>query len=362
MKICIFNINAYSVFNPSSTAPIGGTEVQLSFLAEFFSEKFQTSFITGDWGQDKVETCRRLEIYKAFSLKKNVLNYLQAPFSLWRSLSDVNADVYIASSAGIEIGIIALFCKIYRKKFIYRTAHEWDCTGEYVSKHVLLGPFFEYGLKYADVVVAQNLEHADLLRKNYGITAEVIKNAWPVSFFDSVKKDNILWVGRCERWKNPDMFLKIADRFPEYSFVMICVKTNTEFFMDIRQRVATIKNITFIEGVPFSEIQTYFDKAKAFIGTSEYEGFPNTYLQACLGGTPIVSYKVNPGNFITENNLGYCADGDFEKMIDQIRKSSQDQDDWNEKSKNAFKYVKENHDIDIVGRQWEALIYRVIKK
>lgn len=362
MKICIFNINAYSVFNPSSTAPIGGTEVQLSFLAEFFSEKFQTSFITGDWGQDKVEICRRIEIYKAFSLKKNVLNYLQAPFSLWRSLSDVNADVYIASSAGMEIGIIALFCKIYRKKFIYRTAHEWDCTGEYVSKHALLGPFFEYGLKYADGVVAQNLEHASFLKKNYGIIAEVIKNAWPVLLSKSVNKEDILWVGRCERWKNPDVFLKIVKQFPEYSFTMICVRTNMEFFVEMRRIAKEFQNITFIEGVPFSAVQAYFDKAKLFIGTSEYEGFPNTYLQACLGSTPIMSYKVNPDDFITKNNVGYCAGGDFETMINQIRRILQDKRDWEEKSKNAFKYVKENHDISIVGKQWTDLIYKILKK
>ena len=53
-KICFVNINAYSLFNPDSNAPIGGTEVQLFTLANCLKKYFDTSFIVGNWGQKKM--------------------------------------------------------------------------------------------------------------------------------------------------------------------------------------------------------------------------------------------------------------------------------------------------------------------
>ena len=361
MKICIFSINAYSVFNPSSDAPIGGTEVQLAFLANFFSSQIKTSFITGDWGQRVIEEIEGIKIYRAFSLKRSFLNYLGAPFLLWRALNLADADIYLASSAGMEIGIISLFCKIKRRKFIYRTAHEWDCTGEYILKHIVAGRFFKYGLVHSDRVIAQNLEHAHLLKKNYGILVEVIKNAWMITPIELKEKNGILWVGRCERWKNPSLLLKIAEKLHQYQFIMICPKQkhNLNYFEKIKRKAKSLPNMTFIDFVPFFEIQGYFNSVALFIGTSQYEGFPNTYLQACIGSTPIVSYKVNPDNFINENNVGYCADGDLEKMIDQINRLLHDEKDWNKKSENALQYAKENHDINIVGEQWKKLLEKI---
>lgn len=362
MKICFFNLQAYSLFNPASKALIGGTEVQLYYLAKFLAKENEVSFVTGDWGQDKVEVFERVRIYKSISLAKNILNYIKAPFVIWSVLKKVNADVCIASSAGTEIGIIALFCKFNNKKFIYRTAHDWDCTGEFIEKHGIFGRLFQYGLTRASAVVAQNNDHASKLSKNYKISATVIKNALEVLGSDKKEKHHILWVARCAKWKNPNILLKIAKQFPNYPLVMICPGLDDKFFKKIRDEALSLENVRFIKKVSFSEIQKYYNEAKLFIGTSEYEGFPNTYLQACLGSTPIVSYKVNPDNFITENNLGYCADGDFIKMIEQIKKILLDNNDWEEKSKNAFRYVKENHDIDVIGELWKDLIYKLLKK
>lgn len=364
MKICFFNLNAYSIFNKESGASIGGTEIQLFLLSQHMSknDNINVSFITGDWGQGDHETHGKVTVYKSISLQKRFINYLKAPFIVWNKLRKINADVYIASSAGIEIGIISLFCLLSKKKFIYRTAHDMDCSGEY-SKQGVAGKIYDFGIKNANLVVTQTENNRLILQENYGIEAVVVKNAYNIPIKKELNKENyILWVSRCEKWKNPIMALNIAASLPKYMFTMICNKQKyqEELFLKIKNKVAKLGNINFIERVPFDQIQSYYDKATLFIGTSEYEGFPNTYLQACIGGTPIVSYKVNPDNFITENNLGYCADGDLIKMIEQIKKILLDKNDWKVKSENAYRYVKENHDIDIVGKQWKKLIYKLL--
>lgn len=359
MKICFFNLQAYSLFNSKSDAKIGGTEVQLYHLAKYFAKDNDVSLVTGDWGQKDVEVIDGIKIYKSASLKKNLLNYVRAPFAFWIALKRASADVYIASSAGAEIGIVAFFCRLNGKKLIYRTAHDWDCNGEFFRNHGIIGKLFRYGLFRAEAVVAQNFDHERKLHENYGISATVIRNSWEISEIPIREKSYILWIARCEKWKNPEIFIKAASLFEDFSFLMICQKSDGEYFSNIRKATQAQKNIVFIEGIPFAETQRYFNGARIFVGTSEYEGFPNTYIQACIGKTPIISYRVNPDRFITENNLGYCSEGDFEKMIRYIEKLLKDEADWKEKSENAFRYVKRHHDVEIVGKQWSELLRKI---
>lgn len=357
-KIAFFNINAYSVFHSGSRSSVGGTEVQLFNVATFLSQQsdYTVSFIVGDWGQNQTEVHENISIHKSFSIEKSFLNYLKAPFLLWKSLKRVDADIYIASSAGIEIGIIALFCKFSRKKFIYRTAHDIDCSGEY-SKRGIKGKIYNFGIYHADLVVTQKRENQIMLRDNYKIESIIVKNAYQIPIRkDPIKKRHILWVSRCEKWKKPELFIKIASLLRDTSFLMICPKSDSAYFKTIKESALAQDNILFIQGVSFWDVQKYYDEAHIFIGTSDYEGFPNTFIQACIGRTPIVSYKVNPDNFILENNLGYCAGGDFKLMISYIDKLLNDEKDWKEKAENALLYVKQNHDINTVGEQWKVLL------
>ncbi len=75
-----------------------------------------------------------------------------------------------------------------------------------------------------------------------------------------------------------------------------------------------------------------------------------------MSGLPIISYKVNPDNIISKNNIGHCADGDFNKMIAQIRHLLYDDADWKLKSKNAYNYVISNHDINTIGEHWKVIL------
>jgi glycosyltransferase involved in cell wall biosynthesis len=191
------------------------------------------------------------------------------------------------------------------------------------------------------------------------LNAEVIKNSYSIQKNKNpLNKEYILWVSRCEVWKNPDIFIEFAGKCPEYSFVMICPaqKHQEEFFEVTKKQAREKKNLKFIDFVPFEDIQEYFDRALVFVGTSEYEGFPNTFLQSCMAYTPIVSYKVNPDDFINKHDLGYCASGDKGKLEDYLRKLLNDKKEWRKKSENAFKYIEKNHDINVNIEAWLRII------
>ncbi len=360
MKIIFFHLKAHAIFDSRSQAPIGGTLVQMRIVAQKLSEnpQNQVSFLVGDFGQASEEKYGSIIVYRSVNLKRSFLNILKAPILLWRDFNKINAEVYITSSASPEVGLLVLFGLIHKKKVIYRVAHKWDCSGEYVSKNGFFGKIFEWGLRHAYAVVVQTQEQAVLLKERYNLDGIIISNSYSVTKAFTNKNEEILWVSRCEKWKNPESFLMLAESLPQFKFIMICPKQRyqEEYHEKIKNQAYQLKNLCFIDFVPFDQIQEYFNVAKVFVGTSEYEGFPNTYLQACIGRTPIVSLKVDPDCFIHENNLGYIAQGDQALLSKFVSRLLQDKSDWTKKSVNAFDYVSKKHDIERNISQWEELL------
>jgi glycosyltransferase involved in cell wall biosynthesis len=352
MKVCFVLTNAYSLFSKKLDLRYGGAEVQFYFLAKELAKNkdLDVSFVVGDYGQKDLEKSDGVNVYKSIKpevgdgIVKKIIN----SFKYFKILKRVNADIYVTTTANSILGVVSLFCRLNNKKHIHRTAHENEVKKFLFYKADLYDWFQKYGIENADEVIVQNEQHKEALQKNRKLNAVVIKNSF--NFYSEERdfqKKSILWVARCVDWKNPQLFLNLAQKFPKEKFVIICPQSqgHAKFYEEIKSKANKINNVQFIDFVPFDKIQAYYNEAKIFVNTSDYEGFPNTFIQSCIAETPIVSLNVNPDNFLNKYNCGYCAEGDFDKLAQQTEKLLKDKKDWQEKSKNARKYVKENHDI-----------------
>lgn len=343
---------------------MGGAELDMYSLAKGLSGTDEISVITGDWGQKEVEFFDEIRVIKSFRLGvRGPVQFLKGFILFWRSLTKADADIYLSSGAGPEVGVTAFFCKLKKKKFIYRTAHLIDCNGSYVKTHGFSGLMYEYGLRNASKIVTSVRQHKDILIDRYPGFIGKIHHINLGIFSHNVLSDksHVLWVARCEKWKKPEIFLEIASMLDKVLFVMICPKQNNDrtYFEEIKRKAENLPNVTFIEFVPFKDIQPYFNKAKIFVNTSDFEGFTYTLIQSGLARTPVVYLNVNPDEVITKHNIGYVAGGNTEKMIEQMKCLLEDEKNWNEKSENSFQYVKENHDINIVAEQWKKLLQNI---
>ncbi len=285
-------------------------------------------------------------------LKRALWRFISEPIKFLMTLKAVDADVYVCSTASPEVGIVSLFCRVFGKSFIYRTAHDMDCNGDYVENHLFLGKMYEYGLLHAHAIFTSVRNHEDILKKTYG---DAVKNITFVPYgleinraIQGDEKEHILWVARGEKWKNPYLFLDLVESFPSEKFVMIMPKKaeESEFFEEVKDRALSLNNLSFIDGVPFEKIQPYFDKAKIFINTTGYEGFTFTLLQSGMGSTPVLYYNVNPDGIIQKHELGYWANGDMTQMKVFLEKLVSDRDDWKQKSMNIRGYIFEKHNIE----------------
>jgi glycosyltransferase involved in cell wall biosynthesis len=128
------------------------------------------------------------------------------------------------------------------------------------------------------------------------------------------KTVDFLWVSRCQPVKRPHIYLDLVEALPGSSFEMVCPREDVGLWESVAKRAASLPNLRFIEKVPYHEIQSHYDAARVFVNTSEWEGWPNSFIQAGLGRTALLSLAVNPDGIFERFGLGCYAAGDFEKL------------------------------------------------
>jgi glycosyltransferase involved in cell wall biosynthesis len=348
-KICFISTHAYPLFNHKEKSAHGGSEVQLVTIAKELNKEYDISFIVGDFNQEKIEYYNNIKVIKSFNPKSSgtsiLIKVIQA-FKYINILRKENSDICITSSANSTVGVVAFYCTLFRKKHIHRTANIIDVNKYWVEMNGILGKVYEYGLKHASKVVCQTKDQQKALKENYNIKATIFRNIFDFeNRLIPKKKDYILWVGRANRTKGAEHFLELAKENPKLKFVMIFNKQDKIYFNEIHNKSKTLKNLKFIEKVQFEKIQKYYDEAKLFISTSDFEGFANTFIQAEIGKTPIISLNSNPDDFINEYKCGYFANGSIKKMNKDLNKLFTNKKTWEKFSDNIHKYVKDKYDI-----------------
>jgi len=358
-KILFVSPFAYPLFAPECELKFGGAEVQMYLLAKELAkdDNFSVNFAVLDVGQEQKQKIENVNVYTAYKRGRNILNLIKAPCKLFNLLKYIKPDIVINRAHGVEAGICAFYCKLNKSKFIYSIASDFDITGDRFQG--FRGKIFKYGFYNAEKLIAQSKDQMNLLSQ---ISPEqykksvLIKNSFLIENTEK-EKNNVLWVGSSADVKRPQVFVDLAKKFPEQNFVMIMTKSgvNIDLWYSIKKQIEKLENIELIEKVPFKEIKKYFAQAKVFINTSRAEGFPNTFLQAINGKTPILSLRVDPDNFIVTNKCGLeCAD-DIQKLEDNLKKLLKDKVLRETMGANGQEYIKENHNLEKNIEKWKEV-------
>ncbi|MDH4240387.1 MAG: glycosyltransferase family 4 protein [Phycisphaerae bacterium] len=358
IRVCFVILRAYTLFNPEVKGVIGGAEVDFYYIAKELAKdpNYHVSCIVADYGQDPIETREGVTLIKTLGFNKKRVS---ATCRLWKALRTADAQIYVRKFPSAVTTEVALFCKRYGRSFVYRTASEIESDGTFIKKNFFRGKGFIWSLRHADAVIAQNKKDAKNLAETVGVSAQVIKNPHQLPPLVQKEQDTILWVGRSAKVKRAELFLELAKQMPQQQFTMICQKAIKDTGYDsLVAKAQQITNLEFIPRVPFRKIREYFQRARMLVNTSDYEGFPNTFIQACKWAAPILSLNVNPDGFIDKYNCGMCANGDWEKFVDSL-KGMLEQERYIELGKNARKYAIENHDITKIIEQYKSCFIRI---
>jgi len=360
IRVCFIAPKAYPLFNHNVKEVIGGAEVDLYFLAtELAKDKnFTVSFITADYGQEDVETIKDVRVIKSVDFDKNPLT---GAAKVWQAMQRADAEIYFQETACWGTFLAAMFCRLHSKMFVYRTANQGECDGTLFGGRCLLYKAYRWSLKKARQVIVQNEIDKENLRDSVSIPSIVIRNGQRLAELGQKIRDTVLWVGRSTHLKRPELFIKLAESTPNEMFAMVCQEaTDDENYAALMAQAKEVKNLQFIERVPFSEIDSYFQRAKVFVNTSDSEGFPNTFVQACNCATPILSLKVDPDGFITKHNCGIGCNGNWQRMLDSLKVMLAEKH-YVKLGENARKYAEAHHDITKIVEIYKTMFAELHK-
>src|SRR5690606_5922774 len=100
-------------------------------------------------------------------------------------------------------------------------------------------------------------------------------------------------------------------------------------------------------------------RATMLINTSEWEGFPNIFLEAALSGTPIVSLAIDPDGLLSQKHCGFTARSDLNQLAMIVDGISSGEISTVERTRKMHQYCVENHDARIVGPQLLSILEKI---
>lgn len=178
------------------------------------------------------------------------------------------------------------------------------------------------GASLADKIFVQNKFQAksciDFLHRN---DYEIVYNFSHVLDYPIIKNTkplHVIWVANIKPIKNPSLYLDIVKYFsnnPNVDFTMAGIPGSNEIMEEIYQIEKNTKNFKYVGYISNDDVNNSLERSHLLINTSFYEGFSNTFVQAWFRKCPVLSYRVNPDNLISEHSLGFCANGDKNLMI-----------------------------------------------
>jgi hypothetical protein len=109
--------------------------------------------------------------------------------------------------------------------------------------------------------------------------------------------------------------------------------------------------------VPFHEVGAWFDRAAVVVNTSDYEGLPNTFVQAWLRGAPTLSF-VRPES--APGRTGTIACADVGQMAQRLRALLDDASAWQVASATCRVHFEAHHTMDAAVRRYLEVFAQVL--
>ncbi len=363
--VCFVGLGNLPLLAPEySSRRTGGAELQQTLLARALARRgWRVSMIVADHGQPDGRVWDGIRTYKAYRPDEGipVLRFLHPRWTkLHAALRRADADIYYTSCAGGHLAQVALFTRGRDRKLVFRIASDSDCDPRtLLVRHWRDRMLYRWGLKQADLVLAQTPAQRRALAHNFGRDSRVAGSLLEASRRcpPPAERDiGALWVGNLRPLKRPHLFLDAAERLPRIAFHMIGgpMPGAARLYEQVRRRAATLPNVTFHGLVPQQQVGGYFERARVFVSTSQIEGFPNTYLQAWSRGTPVVAF-LDPQHLLSRDRLGAQVQS-AEALPAAIAALTGDTREWEQASARSRRYIEERGgEPEIVSAYTEAL-------
>jgi len=190
---------------------VGGAELQQTLLARALATRgFGVSMVVADYGQPDGATWDGIKTYKAYRPDAGlpVLRFIHPRWTgVWAAMRRADASIYYTSCAGALVGQVALFARLQGAKVIFRIASNSDCDpAALLIKYRRDKSLYRYGLRHADLVLAQTPQQQQALLENFRRESRVVPSLTDTGGrrLGRAERDiDVLWVGNLRPLKRP---------------------------------------------------------------------------------------------------------------------------------------------------------------
>jgi len=156
--------------------------------------------------------------------------------------------------------------------------------------------------------------------------------------------------------KKPEIFIKLAKIFKDLNvnFVLAGRPSKGSYQNMLLEQIKELPNLKYLGEIPFQRTNELLSKSSIFVNTSTTEGFSNTYIQAWMRKTPVVTLNCDPDNIIKKHKIGFHS-GNFEQLVKDVRYLIENEDERREMGEIARKYAIENNDIKKISKKYFEL-------
>ncbi|PST96927.1 hypothetical protein C9I87_00395 [Photobacterium iliopiscarium] len=181
----------------------------------------------------------------------------------------------------------------------------------------------------------------------------VIYNPVSTSIYkkENIEKDiDVLFVGRISKQKGLPYLVSVIDSIIDKVGAKVCIVGKGVLEDELDKELSIIEkkyNIEILRVRTTNDVNGYYNRAKATILTSLYEGYPNVLAESLTAGTPVVSFdcQSGPDEIIRDGINGYLVPCfNTEVFVDKLElvlngEKLLDIRDFN--SKNSFNLLEE---------------------
>lgn len=203
------------------------------------------------------------------------------------------------------------------------------------------------------------------LAKEYGLPSDVVPTGVDTKFFTPVwdkprnTRPRVLFVGSLRPFKQPQLLLDAAARFPRADFFIVGEGLMAEELHD-RVRQEKLTNV-FLQGqMGEAHLKQEYQKADIFLFPSAWEGSPKVILEAAASGLPVIARKNYEPETVLDGQTGYLVGSDDELFVrlGQLLEHP----DLRRSLGLAGRRHSEQFDWDIITRRWQEIFLRLVSQ
>ncbi|MFC6835095.1 glycosyltransferase family 4 protein [Halomarina ordinaria] len=361
--ICFISPWLYRYIEQEDGKASGGAERQQHLIASELRERgYDVSVIVGDFGQPERYEVDGFDLWKGCPTDvagpREMLNRV---YQLRKTMKAVDADVYYVRGGPRLHFVTLLLAKSLGKDRLFCIANDSDVDPEYLERRYgrAFTKLYLRSIGETEYLVAQTERQRARIREQVGVDPTVIPNGYDLpprsELLEQDDREYVLWIGTSDRdKKKPLRLLELADSLPEEEFVMVCQQESSDaFYAELAGIVEDRPNMEFVPGVAPDAIHDYYREASLLVNTSDYEGFPNTFLEAWRYAVPVVSQRFSLDVF--EEGIG-IESGSMKRLVEDVGRLQRDVDERREMGERARAYVEEHYQLEAVVDRYEEVL------